>query len=362
MTYDFLQHYWCFVVALLGALLASLLFVQGVNAVGHILSYSDESRRIIYNSIGRRWRLTFATLVAFGGVFFASFPLFFSAFRGAYWLWLILLLTFVFQAASYVFQDKAKHQGIFRFFLTLNGYVGPMLLGSIVATFFEGASFYVKRGDLAANTPIVSYWANASHGLDILINPWVLIFSVAVFFLARILGLLFLLDKVADDEVRGNGHGRLIAAVIHFVGLFTIFFVHLLLKDGYTYNEMGYIFVESNKYLANFKDMWYLSVLLIAGVTLVLYSAIKAIINRSYGGSICFAATGAVCTVLALMLCAMWNHTAYYPSTEDLQSSLTIANSCSSESVLKNMFYGSLVVPFVLAYAIYRWHTVGNKE
>lgn len=364
MTYDFLQHYWCFIVALLGALLVFQLFVQGVNAVAHNIGYSEESRRLIYNSIGHKWAFTFTTLVAFCGVFFVSFPLFFStSFGGAYWLWLIFLLTFVLQVSSYLFQDKVKHSGVFWFFLIFNGYFGPMLLGSILATFFEGANFIIEKSSMIDATPTVNHWANASHGLDILINPWVLIFSVDIFFLARILGLLYLMNKVNDEEIRNNGYGRLIAATIHFVGLFLVFFVHLLLKDGYTYNESGFIYMEPSKYLMNFTDMWYLAVVLLIGLVLVLYSTIKAIIKKTYTGSFVPAGIGTVLFILALILCAMWNHTAYFPSTEELQSSLTMVNSCGSEITLQVMFYISLLVPFVLAYIIYRSkRTITNKS
>ena len=366
MTYDFLQHYWCFIVALLGALLVFLLFVQGANAVVYSLSFTEEGRRLIYNSTGRKWELTFTTLVTFGGAFFASFPLFYStSFGGAYWLWMILLFTFVLQAVSYELQNKVKYPGIFQFFLMLNGYVGPMLLGCIVATFFEGSNFIVEKGNMidpAAVTPVISHWANATHGLDALINPWVLIFGVAVFFLARILGLLYLMNNVDDEEIRSHSYIRLIAAAIHFVGLFLIYLVHLLLKDGYAYNDAGFIYVEPYKYLMNFVDMWYLLIILIIGVVLVLYGTIKTIVDKTYIRGIWPAGIGTVLTVLALLLCAMWNHTAYYPSTADLQSSLTMVNSCSSEFTLRTMFYVSLLVPFVLAYIAYCWRAIDSKR
>lgn len=358
MTYEFLQHYWSFVVALLGALLVSLLFVQGVNAVAHSLDYSDSSRRMIYNSIGSRWAATFVTLIAFCGGFFTAFPLFFfTSFSGAYWLWAIFLATFVLQAISYALQNKVKHAGAFQFFQILNGYIGPMLLGSIMATLFEGANFFVEKSNVidTANVTSTIHWVNASQGLDFLINPWVLIFSVDIFFLSRILGILFLRRKVNDEEICSNAYGRLIAAAIHFVGLFLIFFVHLLLRDGYSYNEGGFIYMEPGKYLVNFTNMWYLSVILLAGLVLILYGTLRAIIHKTYTGGFWPAGIGTIFFVLALILCAMWNHTAYFPSTEDLQSSLTIANSCNSELVLRTMFYVSLPIPFALAYIIYRW-------
>ena len=358
MTYEFLQHYWSFVGALSGALLVSLLFVQGVNAVAHSLDYSDDSRRMIYDSIGCRWAATFVALIAFCGISFTAFPVFFfTSFGGAYWLWAILLATFVLQAIGYVLQSKVKHVGAFRFFQILNGYIGPMLLGSIVATLYEGANFIVGKSSMTDATSVATtvHWGNASQGLDVLINPWVLIFSVDIFFLSRILGILYLRRKVNDEEIRNNGYGRLIAAAIHFVGLFLIFFVHLLLKDGYSYNEGNFIYMEPSKYLANFTNMWYLSMVLLAGLVLILYGTLRAIIHKTYTGGFWPTVIGTIFFVLALVLCAMWNHTAYFPSTEDLQSSLTIANSCNHELVLQTMFYISLPIPLIVAYIIYHW-------
>ena len=366
MTYEFLQHYWCFIVALLGALLVFLLFVQGANSAVRTICDTEEDRRLVYNSTGRKWEFTFTTLVTFGGAFFASFPLFYStSFGGAYWLWMILLFTFVLQAVSYEFQSKTKHPAIFRFFLTINGYFGPLLLGCAVATFFEGANFIIEENnmmDVSATTPVISRWENASHGLDCLLNPWVFIFGIAVYFLARTLGLLYIINNVADKEIRSHSYPRLIGAAIHFVVLFTIFMVHLLLKKGYSYNDDGVIYMESYKYLTNFVEMWYLLILLVVGVVLVVYGILRTLINKTYFSGIWPAGIGTVLTVLALLLCAMWNHTAYYPSLADLQSSLTMANSCSSEFTLRTMFYASLFVPFVLAYIFYCWRAIDKKK
>ena len=366
MTYEFLQHYWCFVVALLGALLVFLLFVQGANSAVHAICDTEESRRLIYNSTGRKWEFTFTTLVTFGGAFFASFPLFYStSFGGAYWLWMLILFTFVLQAVSYEFQSRKKYTSIFRFFLTLNGYIGPLLLGCAVATFFEGANFIVEKNnmiDATAATPVISRWANVSHGLDALANPWALIFGISVFFLSRTLGLLYIINNIADKEIRSSASIRLIGAGIHFVVLFLVYFVHLLMKDGYTYNAIGIIYMEPHKYLTNLTEMWYLLVILIIGVALALYGIIRTIFSKTYISGIWPAGIGTVLTVLALLLCAMWNQTAYYPSTADLQSSLTMENSCSSEFTLRTMFYVSLLVPFVLAYIVYCWRAIDKKK
>ena len=369
MSYEFLQHYWCFIVSLLGALLVFLLFVQGANSVARSLGQTEEGRRLVYNSTGRKWEFTFTTLVTFGGAFFASFPLFYStSFGGAYWLWMIILFTFVLQAVSYEFQNKIGNilgPKTFQFFLTLNGIVGPLLLGGAVATFFEGSNFIVEKNnliDVDAITPIISRWANASHGLDALLNPWVLVLGFAVVFLARVLGILYVMNNVNDEDIRSRGRNRLIGAAVPFVILFVAYLVHVLLKEGYAVNEFGFIYMEPYKYLTNFLDMWYLTVILLIGVVLVLFGIGKTILSKDYVGGIWPAGIGTVLTVLALLLSCAWNNTAYYPSTADLQSSLTLSNSCSSEFTLTTMFYVSLLVPFVLAYIIYAWRAIDSKK
>lgn len=369
MTYEFLQHYWCFIVSLLGAILVFLLFVQGANSVASSLGWTEEGKRLVYNSTGRKWEFTFTTLVTFGGAFFASFPLFYStSFGGAYWLWMLILFTFVLQAVSYEFQNKIGNflgPKTFQFFLTLNGIVGPLLLGGAVATFFEGSNFIIEKNnlvDISAMTPIISRWANASHGLDALLNPWVLVFGFAVVFLARVLGILYVMNNVNDEDIRSRGSVRLIGAAVPFVILFVAFLVHLLLKDGYAVDDMGRIYMEPYKYLNNFISMWYLLIIFIIGVVLVLYGIGKTVFSKNYIGGIWPAGIGTVLTVLALLLCSAWNNTAYYPSTADLQSSLTLENSCSSEFTLTTMFYVSLLVPFVLAYIVYAWRAIDAEK
>ena len=369
MTYEFLQHYWCFIVSLLGAILVFLLFVQGANSVASSLGWTEEGKRLVYNSTGRKWEFTFTTLVTFGGAFFASFPLFYStSFGGAYWLWMLILFTFVLQAVSYEFQNKIGNflgPKTFQFFLTLNGIVGPLLLGGAVATFFEGSNFIIEKNniiDMKALTPIISRWANASHGLDALLNPWVLVFGFAVVFLARVLGILYVMNNVNDEDIRSRGSVRLIGAAVPFVILFVAYLIHLLLKDGFAVDDMGRIYMEPYKYLNNFITMWYLLIILLIGVVLVLFGIGKTIVSKDYVGGIWPAGIGSVLTVLALLLCSAWNNTAYYPSTADLQSSLTIQNSCSSEFTLTTMFYVSLLVPFVLAYIVYAWRAIDAKK
>ena len=370
MTYEFLQQYWWFLVSLLGALLVFLMFVQGANSCLRSLGWTEEGKRLVVNSTGRKWEFTFTTLVTFGGAFFASFPLFYStSFGGAYWLWMIILFSFVLQAVSYEFQNKLGNllgPKTFQFFLVLNGILGPLLLGGAVATFFEGSNFIVAKDnmiDATAITPIISRWANASHGLDALLNPWVLVFGVAVVCLARVLGILYVMNNVNDEDIRSRGSARLIGAATPFVILFVAYLIHLLEKDGYAYDPAtGVIFMEPSKYLHNFLDMWYLTIVLLVGVVLVLFGIGKTVFSKNYYKGIWPAGIGTVLVVLVLLLCAGWNNTAYYPSTADLQSSLTIQNSCSSEFTLRAMAIVSLFIPFVLAYIIYAWRSIDKKK
>ncbi len=368
MTYEFLQHYWWFLVSLLAALLVFLMFVQGGNTLIFSLGRDEKEQRMLINSTGRKWELTFTTLVTFGGAFFASFPLFYStSFGGAYWLWMLILFTFVVQAVSYEFQHKKGNllgAKPFQVCLWLNGLLGPLLIGGAVATFFEGSNFVVSKANLTDGLqPVISSWANCSHGLDALLNPWVWVLGLTVVFLAQTLGILYFMNNVNDENIRSRGSVRLVGTSILFVVFFLTYLVHLLLKDGYSWEaESGSIVVEPNKYLMNLLDMWYVVALLCCGVTLVLYGIIRTIISKTYIGGIWPTGTGTVLTVLSLLLCAGWNHTAYYPSTADLQSSLTIANSCSSEFTLKVMSVVSLLIPFVLAYIVYAWRSMDKKK
>lgn len=369
MEYLFLQQYWWFLVSLLGALLVFLLFVQGANSLVFSLGRTDEERRLIINSTGRKWEFTFTTLVTFGGAFFASFPLFYStSFGGAYWLWMLILFSFVLQAVSYEFQNKFGNllgTRTFQWFLVLNGILGPLLLGGAVATFFNGSNFVVAKNNLVDGfaSPVISSWANASHGLDALLDPWNLVLGFAVFFLARILGILYVMNNVNDENIRSRGSVRLVGCAVPFVLLFVAFLVRTLCKEGYAYDPAsGVIMMEPYKYLHNFLDMWYLAVLLLAGVALVLYGIIRTIVSKTYICGIWPIGIGTVLTVLALLLSAGWNNTAYYPSNADLQSSLTIANSCSSYFTLSTMAVVSILIPFVLAYIVYAWYSIDKKK
>ena len=373
MSYVFLQQYWWFVVSLLGALLVFLLFVQGGNSLIFCLGKTEEHRKMMVNSTGRKWEFTFTTLVTFGGAFFASFPLFYStSFGGAYWLWMIILFSFVLQAVSYEFQSKAGNllgKNTYRTFLVITGVVGPVLLGGAVATFFTGSEFYINKASMTNTVmPVISHWANGWHGLDALANPWNVVLGLAVFFLARILGALYFINNIDDKDLVARSRRSLIGNSVLFLVFFLSFVIRTLLADGYAVNpETGEIFMEPYKYLTNFIEMPVVLVLFLIGVVLVLFGIGKSLLKPKFDKGIWFTGIGTVLAVLALLLVAGYNHTAYYPSTNDLQSSLTLANSCSSEFTLRVMFYVSFLVPFVLAYIFYAWrsidiHKIDEKE
>ena len=368
MTYELLQQYWWFLISLLGGLLVFLLFVQGGNSQLFSIGRSEEERRLLVNSTGRKWEFTFTTLVTFGGAFFASFPLFYStSFGGAYWLWMLILLPFVLQAVGYEFQNKLGNllgTRTFQWFLVANGIVGPLLLGGAVATFFNGSNFVVEKDNLVSGaSPVISHWANASHGLDALLDPWNLVLAFAVLFLARVLGPLYFINNVADEAIRSRSRRHVAANAVPFLVLFVAFLAHTLVKDGYAADpDTGAISLQPMKYLDNLVDMWYVAAALLAGVALVLYGILRTAMVGTYVRGIWPAGIGVVLTVCALLLTAGWNDTAYYPSNADLQSSLTIANSCSSEFTLRTMAYVSIFIPFVLAYIFYAWHSIDKKK
>ncbi len=366
MTYNFLQHYWWFIISLLGALLVFLLFVQGANSMIFQLGKTEEERRMLINSTGRKWEFTFTTLVTFGGAFFASFPLFYStSFGGAYWVWVLILFTFIIQAISYEFQNKAGNLFGVRTFQTgliINGILGPLLLGGAVATFFTGSNFIVEKGNITDfMQPVISHWANGSRGLDVLLNPWVVIFGISVVFLARILGTLYINNNVNDDIIRGRVRKQLLANTVLFLLFFLPFLIVTLVGEGYAVNEAGVIVMEPMKYLNNLLAMWPLAIILLVGVVLLLFGIVKTVLKPEYVRGIWPAGIGVVLVVLVLFLIAGWNNTAYYPSTAELQSSLTLQNSSSSEFTLKAMFYVSFLVPFVLAYIVYAWRAIDKK-
>ena len=375
MTYEFLQSYWWFLVSLLGALLVFLMFVQGANTLIFCLGKTEEERRLIINSTGRKWEFTFTTLVTFGGAFFASFPLFYStSFGGAYWLWMIILFSFVIQAVSYEFQNKIGNflgPKTFQISLIINGIVGPLLLGGAVATFFNGSNFQIDKGNITNSLqPVISRWANASHGLDALLDPWNVVLGLAVLMLARILGVLYIKNNIEHQQIQERCTRQLPWNALLFLLFFLPFLIRLMIKDGFSTAagagmsaaSSGSITLESMKYLHNLLEMPILLVILLIGVVLVLFGIFKSSRSVQYRKGIWFTGIGTVLTVLVLLLIAGWNNTAYYPSNIDLQSSLTLANSCSSEFTLRTMAIVSLLIPFVLAYIVFAWRAIDRKR
>lgn len=368
MDYNFLQQYWWFIVSLLGGILVFLLFVQGGNSMIFCLGKTESQRKMLINSTGRKWEFTFTTLVTFGGAFFASFPLFYStSFGGAYWLWMIILFSFVLQAVSYEFQSKVGNfLGIntYRAFLVINGVVGPLLLGGAVATFFTGSDFLINKANLTNPLmPVISQWGNAGHGLDALLNPWNVVLGLAVFFLSRILGALYFINNLSDQELTARARRSLWANTAFFLLFFLSFLVRILVADGFAVRpESGEVYMEPYKYLTNFMAMPVVLALFLLGVVMVLWGIVRSLWKPVFDKGIWWSGLGTIFTVLSLLLLVGYNHTAYYPSTADLQSSLTLSNSCSSAFTLETMAYVSVLVPFVLAYIFYAWRSIDKHK
>ena len=366
MTYTFLQDYWWILIALLGGLLVALMFVQGANI--HLMSrrLDDVQKRMILNSTGRKWELTFTTLVTFGGAFFASFPLFYStSFGGAYWVWVLLLVTFVFQAVSYEFYAKKENllgTRAFRIALLANGILAPFLVGTAVGTFFTGSHFVVNKAAIAnPASPVISTWTNAWHGLEALGQGHAVLLGLTVVFLAVVLGALYILNNVNDHDVRKQMRLTLKIAAIPFLLFFVTWFLILMLKDGFSVDDDGIVSMEPYKYLQNFLHQRVVFSLFIIGVLLVLAGMYLGIFTKHRRG-FWFAFPGTVLVVVAVFFIAGFNGTAYYPSLDDLQSSLTIRNSSSSYFTLKVMFWVSLLIPFVVAYIAYAWRAMDHRK
>ena len=367
ITYSFLQQYWWFLVSLLGGLLVFLMFVQGANSLIFRLGRDEEERKLIIGSTGRKWELTFTTLVTFGGAFFASFPLFYStSFGGAYWVWMLILVSFVLQAVAYEFQTKPGNvlgRGCYRRFLVFNGVVGPFVVGAAVATFFTGSNFLVTHDALGLGVadagPVISRWGNAWHGLDALFCPWNWVLGLAVVFLTRVLGSLYLLNNLHDEDLRPRLRRQVLIDTVPFLVLFLAFVGRVLTATGLVYDAATQTFApEAYRYLHSFLSMPLVALLFLVGVVLVLLGILRTLLKPSTVRGIWFTGIGTVLTGTALLLVAGLDGTAYYPSSLDPQSSLCLANSCSSEFTLTVMSVVSLLIPFVLAYIAYAWHAI----
>ena len=366
MTYEFLQNYWWVLIALLGGLLVALMFVQGANLHLGNRTLSDTQKRMILNSTGRKWELTFTTLVTFGGAFFASFPLFYStSFGGAYWVWVLLLITFVFQAVAYEFQNKKGNLlGVkgFRIALMANGLLAPFLVGTAVGTFFTGSDFTVNKVAITdPSSPVISTWGNNWHGLEALGQYHAVLLGCTIMFLAAILGALYVLNNVDDDGIQAQMRRSIKIAIGPFLLFFLSWTAILLCKEGYAVSPDGAVTLEPFKYWHNLLAMPVVLVMLLVGVVLVLYSLYLGAFSKSRKG-IWFAMPGTVLVVMSVFFLAGFNGTAYYPSCTDLQSSLTLDNSCSSYFTLKVMACVSLLIPFVVAYIAYAWHAMDRKK
>jgi cytochrome d ubiquinol oxidase subunit II len=367
ITYTFLQQYWWFLIALLGGLLVFLLFVQGGNALIFLAGKNESERELIINSTGRKWELTFTTLVTFGGAFFASFPLFYStSFGGAYWVWILILITFVFQAVSYEFQGKAGNllgKNTFRIFLTLNGCLAPLLIGTAVGTFFTGSQFAVDKaavGNIAA--PVISRWATQWHGLEAVANPFNVGFGLMVMCLAVSLGALYLINNIKNEKLATQLRRSLLISFLCFLLLLVYVVITLLTMDGFAVDANGEVFMEEYKYLHNFLQMPAVLAMFLVGAVLLVWGVVATLLKQRFSRGIWLAAPGTVLAVMALFMIAGYNNTAYYPSTYDLQSSLTLANSCSSEFTLSTMAVVSLIIPFVVGYIAYFWRQMDKKS
>ncbi len=367
-TYTLLQHYWWLIVSLLAAILVFLLFVQGGNSLLFGIGKTARQRRMLINSTGRKWEFTFTMLVVFGGAFFASFPLFYStSFGGAYWLWMIILFSFVLQAVSYEFQGKDGNllgRRSYQIFLVANGIIGPLLLGGAVATFFTGSNFTINRsciGDISQ--PVISQWSNEWHGLDALCDPWNIVLGLAVLLLSQILGLLYFINNIDDDNIYKHSRQALLPTTVCFLILFLSFIIRTLLADGFAYDAItGEIYMQSHKYLINLIDMPIVAAIFIIGVIGVLYGIVKTILIKDFKKGIWWAGIGTILTIFSLLLLVGYNNTAFYPSNTDLQSSLTIANSSSSLFTLKVMSWVTIWVPVVIIYMFYAWRKIDSKK
>ncbi|MBO4756274.1 MAG: cytochrome d ubiquinol oxidase subunit II [Bacteroidales bacterium] len=366
MTYEFLQNYWWVLIALLGGLLVALMFVQGANLHLGNRVLSDTQKRMILNSTGRKWELTFTTLVTFGGAFFASFPLFYStSFGGAYWVWVLLLITFVFQAVAYEFQNKKGNLlGVkgFRLALIINGMLAPFLVGTAVGTFFTGSDFMVNKVAITdPSAPVISTWGNNWHGLEALGQYHAVLLGAALMLLAGILGALYILNNVDDETIHAQMRRTVKMSIGPFLFFFLCWLVILLVSQGYAVTPDQTVYLEPFKYWHNLLAMPVVLVMLLVGVVLVLYSLYLGAFSKSRKG-IWFAMPGTVLVVMSVFFLAGFNGTAYYPSCTDLQSSLTLDNSCSSYFTLKVMACVSLLIPFVVAYIAYAWHAMDRKK
>ena len=355
----FLQHYWWIIISILASLLVFLMFVQGGQTLIYTLPQTNIQKTMIVNALGRKWEFTFTTLVTFGGAFFASFPLFYAtSFGGAYWVWIAILFSFIIQAVAYEFRSKPNNvfgHKTFELFLFLNGSLGPFLIGVAVATFFTGAMFSLNNMNQVQ-------WATHWYGLEALLNIRNLALGLAILFLVRVNGLLYLINTINDEALLKRSVKGLISNSIPFLIFFLFFIISLLLSNGFASdNGTGTMTVEKFKYLHNFIQMPVVMILFLAGVVGVLFGIGISVFRKSLTG-IWYSGAGTMLAVFSLFLVAGFNGTSFYPSLFELQSSLTIKNASSSHFTLKTMMYVSFLIPFVIVYIWYAWKAINNDR
>lgn len=367
MTYLQLQQYWWIIISVLAALLVFLMFVQGGQTMIYTLGKTDTQRSLVVNALGHKWELTFTTLVTFGGAFFASFPLFYStSFGGAYWVWMLILFCFVVQAVSYEYRKKPENflgKKTFEVFLFLNGLLGTVLIGTAVGTFFTGSDFFMAKENLTNPEAVtISGWANPWHGLEAALNIQNVLLGLAVFFLARVIAAQYFINHIDEDELLKRSKKQVLINTIPFLLTFLPFLGMLFMGQGFAYDRETYeVFMQDNKYWHNLVEIPLALPLFLIGVVLVLAGVFFALARERSRGAVWFTSIGAIMAVFVLFLLAGFNGTAFYPSTHDLQHSLTIENSSSSPFTLRVMSYVSLGVPFVVAYIWYLWSAMNKK-
>ena len=377
-TYHFLQLYWWAIVSILGAVLVFLTFVQGGQTLLWGTAKNEDEKRILLTIFGHKWELTFTTLVTFGGAAFASFPLFYStSFGGAYWLWILILISFVIQSFSYEFRARERNllgKKTYETFLMINGIVGTILLGVAVATFISGGNYAMDKMNITTGSSnIISYWTNNYRGLELIFRPFNLLLGVVVFLAARTLGLLFTFNqcsKMEGDAAR-NLANRALSKVkvtgVGFVLFFVAFVVCLFLSTGYrvdtasdSFNGInGPIVEEKFAYLHNMLNQWWIAAIFLIGVALVLIALGRTMLKEK--SSFYTAGLGVVLAVFAILLTIGFADMSYFHSLYDINSSLTLYNSSSSLYTLKTMAWVSLAVPFVILYIAYVWRKMTQK-
>ncbi|MBJ6723369.1 cytochrome d ubiquinol oxidase subunit II [Geomesophilobacter sediminis] len=359
LEHTLLQQLWWLIASVVGSLFLMLTFVQGGQTLIFTTAKSEEERSLIINSIGRKWELTFTTLVLFGGALFAAFPLFYAtSFGGAYWVWMLILFTFIGQAVSFEYRKKPDNvlgAKIYEIFMLINGTVGILLIGAAVGTFFTGSSFTLTK----FNSVI---WDTPFRGLEAALNVFNVAFGLFLVFLARVLGAMYIVNHIHHDQLVARARKATLINLVFALPFLLTVLGGLLTMDGFAIDpNTGKVFMEKAKYLHNLLAMPAVPVLLLLGLVSVIYGVVATAFLKSNRG-IWFGGLGTVLVGLAVFCLAGYNNTAFYPSVTSLQSSLTIYNASSSKYTLTVMSYVAIGVPFVLAYIAYVWRLMDARQ